>query len=170
MKRNKLSKLNQGILVAYEKGYRPTEDYETAIGPRGTRLKLRPNKGGYLTFNIRVKDIIHHITFHRLVAYYKFGARIFKKGMQVRHLDGNKLNNHIDNIGIGTARDNALDIPREQRIANARAAAQSIRRFTDEQVAAIRRDHASGLSYSKLAIKYNTAKSTLNYVLKRAYY
>ena len=47
------------------------------------------------------------IPVHRLVANAFLGDR--PDGMQIRHLDGNKLNNHLDNLCYGTAHENAQD-------------------------------------------------------------
>lgn len=51
----------------------------------------------------------NYIAEHRVVAYRKFGEIVFEKGMCVRHLDGNKSNNHPDNLAIGTNQDNIDD-------------------------------------------------------------
>ena len=52
---------------------------------------------------------------HRLQAYIKYRELLYQKDIMVRHLNGNKLDNSWDNIAIGTAYDNAQDIPLNQR-------------------------------------------------------
>ena len=58
-----------------------------------------------IRFNVDRKQTA--IPVHRLVANAFLGDR--PEGMQIRHLDGNKLNNHIDNLCYGTAQENAQD-------------------------------------------------------------
>jgi hypothetical protein len=47
------------------------------------------------------------IPVHRLVAWAFLGPR--PEGMQIRHLDGNKMNNFIENLVYGSAKDNSQD-------------------------------------------------------------
>lgn len=47
------------------------------------------------------------IPVHRLVAWAFLGPR--PEGMQVRHLDGDKMNNRADNLAYGTAAENNKD-------------------------------------------------------------
>ena len=68
---------------------------------------------------IRINKKHARFRFHRFMGYLKFGDEIYTKGMQVRHLDGNPLNNSWDNIAIGTQRDNTYDIPKEKRLQSA---------------------------------------------------
>ena len=46
---------------------------------------------------------------HRIVAFIKFGYDFLGKGIMVRHLDDNGLNNTYDNIELGTWQDNYND-------------------------------------------------------------
>lgn len=55
------------------------------------------------------------LSVHRMIAYKKYGYALFGKGLQVRHLDDNSLNNSIDNIAIGTAKDNYRDRTEESK-------------------------------------------------------
>ena len=50
-------------------------------------------------------------TVHQLVCLAFHGPR--PDGMQVRHLDGNKLNNHLDNLLYGTPSENSYDTVRQ---------------------------------------------------------
>jgi hypothetical protein len=52
---------------------------------------------------------IGSFTFHKFVAFQKYGALAFEKGTHVRHLDGNVLNLSYDNIVLGSAKDNEAD-------------------------------------------------------------
>ena len=57
---------------------------------------VRISKGGMRTWNV-----------HILMALTFLGAR--PKGAQVRHLNGDPLNSHIDNLAYGTASENRFD-------------------------------------------------------------
>jgi hypothetical protein len=129
---------------------------------------------GYYT--IYIYDGIRHgvgVKLHLIVAYQKYGNKIFNKGnnlIHVRHLDNNRLNNLEDNIALGTPSENMMDIPRERRIKSAIYAASKNRRFTDEEVKAIVTDRYNGYTYRQLCKKYDTSKSTLSYLFNYAYY
>lgn len=55
----------------------------------------------------RVRVNGKNYTVHRLVAAAFLGP--CPEGMEVRHLDGNRLNNRADNLAYGTHRENILD-------------------------------------------------------------
>jgi HNH endonuclease len=168
----KISKTNVAIKYAYEKGYRVNPD-GSVVSPLEKIRKLQCKKnnthGLYLKFNIGLKyegkDIVYPIAVHRLAAYQKFGERCFAPKQVIRHIDGNSLNNKLNNIAIGTMSDNMMDIPKEIRNDKAKAAGATNRRFTAEEVTQIRADHADGLGYKKLEKKWNTSRSTLSYFL-----
>lgn len=70
---------------------------------------------GYKELAFTYEKVPYHCQVHRLQSYIKYRELMYKKGIMVRHLNGNKLDNSWDNIAIGTAYDNAQDIPLEQR-------------------------------------------------------
>lgn len=167
-----LSKANQAIIQAYEKGYRADENGNIIFKNR--TLKLLCNRGGYFTFCVRAvingKTINKNITTHRFQAYQKYGEDIFKEGIDVRHKDGNNKNNDFENILIGTVSQNMMDKSAKSRIKQAIIASSKKRRFTDSEVELIKFDKSNGLSYNKLCEKYNTSKSTLSYLFNKSYY
>jgi len=75
----------------------------------GQKYKLTSfvGKRGYHTFFIRIGKKRKHISLHRLLAI----AFIPNPNNlpEVRHLDGNKLNNDLENLAWGTHKDNMLD-------------------------------------------------------------
>jgi hypothetical protein len=71
-------------------------------------LKWHTNtSSGYPDIRFSVDGKQTTIPVHRLVAKAFLGDR--PEDMQIRHLDGNKLNNHVDNLCYGTAQENAQD-------------------------------------------------------------
>lgn len=69
----------------------------------GSILKGKIDKYGYLSFHLRVNKKSKHATAHRLVAIAFLGH---KENLQINHIDGNKLNNHIDNLEWCTSSEN----------------------------------------------------------------
>lgn len=68
---------------------------------------LTISKGGYLVFtNSPANGINRNKHLHVVICEYKYGRKM-KKGEHVHHIDGNKLNNHPDNLLILTASDHA---------------------------------------------------------------
>lgn len=64
---------------------------------------------------MKIDNRIYRCKVHRFQAYVKYKDLIYKEKICVRHLDGNSLNNSIDNIEIGSWTDNRLDIKKEIR-------------------------------------------------------
>ncbi len=69
-------------------------------------LKPHPNKYGYLrvvlkTGNGRKTEFVHNLMIENFIGN--------KNGLQTRHLDGNKINNSLLNLKLGTAKENAND-------------------------------------------------------------
>ena len=74
----------------------------------GTLLKLYPIAGkGRLARSVRANGKIKIIVIHTAVALAFLGPR--PEGMQIRHLDGNHLNNNVWNLCYGTASENMQD-------------------------------------------------------------
>lgn len=163
-----LSKNNRLLLKLVSLGWR-TDGYKV-YNSKGVERKVGINSNGYYSYHFSYKKEEALISLHRWVAYYKFGDLIFSKDLEVRHLDGNKLNNSMNNLLMGTRTENSLDIPIEIRKASAIKASKERRVFSDEEVKNIKEDRNKGMSYSELCIKYNTIKSTLSYLFNKALY
>lgn len=162
---------NLVLIYAYNKGYRIING--NIHSPNNKLLKNQNNKSNksYSKFTIYYLKKSIKVSVHRLVAFQKYGDKLFKKGIEVRHLDGNPQNNLEENIAIGTCRDNHLDIPVSKRILLATNAAKHLRKFNDLEIKQIRTDHKQGLSYNKLMEKYNiTSKGTMSYIINHKYF
>lgn len=136
---------------AYQAGYRVTEEGEVISPHSGKPLKLYLRKHGYLSFSY---DHTDKVWVHRLQAFQKYGERIYEPGIQVRHLDGNSVNNRADNIAIGTQSENMMDRRPEDRLAHAKHAASHIRKLSAEDVVAMREARAAGAKLSDLCRRY----------------
>ena len=88
---------------------------------------------------------------------------MFAKGILVRHLDGNSLNNKASNLALGTNSDNMLDKSKEDRVAHAKHAASFLVKYPWDRIKA---DRKSGMTYKELMSKYSIkSKGTLSYKL-----
>lgn len=171
----KLSKTHNNLIAAYNKGY--VVDEKGDVYYKNRKRILIPDTHGYATFTIRVfdadlsKDVFRRIWVHQLQAYQKFGRKIFKKNVQVRHLNSKRLDNSFDNIGIGSPSKNAMDKPKETRQIMAIIASHKNRVLTDEQIKELVIDRNLGMNYDKLMSKYGiTSKGTLSYIINKAHY
>lgn len=121
-------------------------------------------KGAYQVSKHRVDKRFVFCKTHRLQAYQKFGDKLYEKGLMVRHLDGNPLNNSWSNIELGTNRQNQMDIPKEKRVERAIKATSFVRKYDKEEV---RKFHFKSMSYKKTMQQFNiSSKGTLHYILK----
>lgn len=168
---SKLSLHDQVMLHAVCKGYKITKD-GTVISSLGRNIKpsiKHANGVDYYRFSVNYKGISKSVKVHRLQAYFKFGNKLFDEGMQVRHLNGNSLDNSWDNIELGTHQDNQDDISKETRRNRAIKVSRYIRRFTDEELEPIFEDrYINKLSYDKISAKYSVAKSTLAFIFNKS--
>ncbi len=74
---------------------------------KGRVLKPATTVGGYLQVMLCRESVTRPFAIHRLVL--TAFDRPPRPGEQARHLDGNQLNNRLDNLAWGTASDNAWD-------------------------------------------------------------
>lgn len=106
-----MNKTNKALTHAYRRGYRVSIDGKRVKGIRKKSLSLTPNSSGYFQFCIRLPiGERYPVDVHRLQAFQKYGLEMFEEGMNVRHLNNNKLDNSWDNIAIGTMSDNSMDM------------------------------------------------------------
>ena len=128
---------------------------------RKLRLSTSNSRIKYYVFSVRCDGKSYPVAVHRLQAFQKFGTRMFESGMVVRHLDGNPLNNSVENIEIGTNSDNMMDIPKEVRITKAS--------HPTHVHLMIIEDRKKGYSYSELMGKYNiSSKGTISFIIKNS--
>jgi hypothetical protein len=76
-------------------------------GDSWVRKQAFPDKHGYMQLNLSASGRKRRFYLHAVVLMAFVGTR--PKGMECRHLDGNKANNHIDNLCWGTSKENAMD-------------------------------------------------------------
>jgi len=162
---------NEAICYAAQVGYQ-FERGEIRHPDRTYALKLRCDKHGYRYFRVRPVgwSKAPMVYVHRYVAYLKFGEKLFDSEIVVRHLDGDKLNNSVDNIAIGTQRQNALDRPEIERLEHAKVAGKARRRLSKSQAEQLRIDQRNGASYSELQERYGVSRGTVSHTVNKKFY
>ncbi len=170
------SKAKQGVVLAYDRGYRVTED-GMPIRPDGTPMTFylsRRHHGGprYKILSIMGdnKYDIRKFGVHQLQAYQLYGSKWYDHDVVVRHKNGDALDNSKENILIGSHSDNSMDRPESMRLSTARTAALVRRKLDASQVAEIRTKREYGASYRSLMEEYSLAKSTISYIVNRKTY
>jgi hypothetical protein len=163
------SKSSRRTAWAHKKGYRVLLD-GSVRSHVGRNRKLNKCSGGYFRFTVGPPGNHGWIHVHVLAGLQYFGERALAEGTQVRHLDGDKINNLRENLALGSPSDNALDISPTIRFGRARHAALSQRKLSSEEAESLRSDRAAGFTYSRLMEKYGIAKSTVSYIVNRKTY
>lgn len=165
-----MNKQKEITLIAVNKGYRISFD-GCVYNPKGIKLNGTVNIKGYKKFGLKNKNSEDHpIYYHRLQAYQKFGDKIFEKGIMVRHLDGNPLNNSYDNIEIGTNSDNQMDRSPECR---KRTSINASRKMQDrtrsyEERCIIYEKLRIGIPYKTIEKENNINRGTLSFMKNKS--
>ena len=166
-----MQNFNRSEIKLYNLGYRVTAQGDMR-GLNGKPIGSLCN--GYYRIHVRIKKKLHskikngyiNCLVHRLQAYQKYGEDIYKKGIVCRHLNGNPLDNSIDNIAIGTQSDNMMDRKKEDRIAHAKLASSYNQKHNPD---VIKKYYAKAKSYKKTMAEFNiSSKGTLHYILNKA--
>lgn len=159
-----ISKTNAALLAAVDKGYYIKDGKAYS---KKKELSLSISRSGYKYFCIRFSDERYTVSVHKLVAYQKFGCSMFGPGVQVRHLDGNSLNNMDDNISIGTSVENASDKLDSVKLKAALIATSFVKVHDHVN---IQKDRKSGMTYTQIMSKYNiSSKGTVSFIINKSY-
>lgn len=154
------------LLKCYEKGYRINKEGKIYYKNNLRKGYIQYHgKIPYLKLSIRLKDKICNIPVHRLQAYQKYGDRLFENGMEVRHLNGNSLDNSYDNIAIGTHSENMFDKSKEERLKQANIATSYMKKHNHEKIYDY---YIKCKSYKETMKKFNiSSKGTLHFILEK---
>lgn len=116
-------------------------------------IKLkRPNK------IVRATRLIHRLVWEAF-------REPIEKGMWVNHKDGNKLNNHIDNLEVGTPSYNhchARDVLKRKYVQGAESA---MRKLSSEGVEVVKLLYAQGWSQAKIARAFDVSAPCISYII-----
>lgn len=154
---------NRNEELAANMGFRITPDGKTITKPDGS-IVGQSLSNGYRVFSFGPKTKRCKCLVHRFNAWFKFGDEIYQPNIVCRHLDGNSLNNHIDNIIPGTSSQNMMDRPAEARHAHAFATSRH----------AMKHDHVKIIEYykengfNKTMIEFGlSSRGTLSFIINK---
>lgn len=121
------------------------------------------SQGQYLGVQLKNRDDeLVGVYVHRLVCEIANGP--CPPGLQCRHLDGNKLNNNIDNLAWGTPLENSSDKYEHGTVGFGEKNPMAV--LTWKQAAEIRRTYAQGLVTQKnLAAGHGVSIMTVNRIV-----
>lgn len=122
----------------------------------GKSLKWQFLKNGYAKVSLCRDSKRKEYLVHRLVAITYLGTA---DGMDVCHFDGNKANNHLDNLRIDDRKGNMADQIRMGK--TPRGEKSGSNKYTVERVKALRDRLAKGESVPALSAETGIPKSTL---------
>jgi len=117
--------------------------------------KLFVDRNGYVTVNYRDNKVAktHNFYVHRLVAQYFIGP--IPKGMAVNHRDGDKQNNHVDNLEIVTYSENIRHADTTGLRVVAKGERNSQSKLSDDQAERLINDLLNGMSNDDAGDKYS---------------
>lgn len=156
-----MSKNIEYLLEAYKKGYLINNE-GVLFNPNGVVVNGSIDTKGYKTFSIRFNGKVGTVHYHRLQAFQKFGEIIFLREVQVRHLDGNSLNNSELNITIGTQSQNMMDKSPEARKKSALHASSFLKKYDNDAVKDYYKEHGFKKAMEHFGI---SSKGTMSYII-----
>lgn len=121
----------------------------------------------YLGLGVQVEGKTRWAYVHVLVCEAFHGAKPFPEA-QVRHLDGNPLNNNAHNLKWGTPAENSADTKRHGRHRNDAHPGEKNGRavLTEQQVREIRTRYAAGGVFQReLGEEYGVSTATISHVI-----
>jgi len=126
----------------------------------------KPGNHGYYEVNINGKTRL----VHRLILETFVGP--CPEGMECRHLDGNKLNNHVDNLQWGSRSENVQDAIKhgtfKAQPPDNTGSKNGMSKLTRQDVKEIRKLYKSKkLNQYQLAEKFNIDQSNISCIVRR---
>lgn len=160
-------------VVGYEGIYEVSEYGDVRLLVRRKGRKMPPDgmmkiqvRGGYKVVtltddkkNSKMRKI------HKLIADAFLGE--CPEGMEVDHIDGNKLNSQLNNLEYVTHQENvqrARNLGLQRQI---KGSEQWLAKLTEHQITEIREKHRRGIKQSVLAVEYGVTQAAIYLIIKR---
>ena len=160
-----MSEANLFLREAYNRGYRVSSCGNFIKTTKSVRRQVAFEKD-YPIISIRMGKKTMKVPWHRLQALQKYGEELFKSGIMVRHKNSIKTDCSVDNILIGTAADNNMDKPAEDRLKYALNATNYARKYKASEV---KEFYSQNKSYKKTMDNFGIkSKGTLHFILNTA--
>lgn len=143
----RMSRQKTAVVAGSAHGYSVVD--QVIRNPKGKVLKGTLGSSGYWIFNVNVPGILPSrgvsVYVHQMVAYQEFGSIFLEDGMEVRHLNGNRLDNSVGNIAMGTRLQNIMDMTPTQRSSRSLGRVSEKRVLTDEEADMVRCQYKGGI-------------------------
>ena len=149
--------------------YYATEDGMIYSGKSNKYLSTRKSKRGYLLVNLSINGKCKTFSVHSLIAkaYIPNPDNL----PEINHIDGNKENNHINNLEWCAPSYNCIHALRENLRIPAKGIDTKNGCFTDEDIITIRELYDSKqYSQYKLAEIYGVTRSAIQQIVERKTY
>jgi hypothetical protein len=163
-----ISIINKVMVYASEKGYTVDEKGDVYFKNKKRSLNLCRSDYYNFTVKIEVEGVLKctRVWVHKLQAYQKFKEKMFESNIEVRHLNGNQLDNSHENISIGNHSENMLDIPKNIRLSKAIHASSFIKKHNHEEIVKL---YNEGMSYGKIMKKLSIkSKGTISFIVRKS--
>ena len=103
---------------------------------------------------------------HKIVALTFIGDR--PNGFDINHIDGNKKNNHVDNLEFVTRSENCRQACNEQRLRDMKGENHNRAKLSDIQVSDIKRRIKRGEKNKDIANMYSVDPSLISHIKRGA--
>lgn len=130
----------------------------TDFGQRRMKDSL---KGGYVKNDLVNKDGSNRFYFRHRLVMIVFNYREDYKDFQVNHIDGNKVNNCVENLEWCTNQENQIHAIKLGLKVSLKGQDNPAAKLTEEQVLDLIHDLLDHVPYSQICKKYNCSKSTV---------
>lgn len=128
----------------------------------GTRQLRDGIKGGYIKNSLVLKDGSSKSFFRHRLVMMCFNPREDADEYQVNHIDGNKLNNCVDNLEWSTNQENRIHAVKLGLAARLTGEDNPFSKLKEVEVLDIVTDLLNHIPYSQIMKKYNCSKSTIS--------
>jgi hypothetical protein len=133
---------------------------------QGRILKQVPGAFGYLAVSLSRQGKVRRFSVHRIIAMTFHGTSPSQKHYAL-HRNDKRTDNRAENLYWGTQKENRRDA-RKNGLDLFFGSKNNKAKFTEEQVAEIRRQHATGeYFFYQLAAEYGVATATIHAIVLR---
>jgi hypothetical protein len=148
-------------------GYYATEDGKIYSDRTGTLVELSPHlHKGYLHVNVRIgvgRSTRKTVPVHQLVLKAFVGNKPFENAV-TRHLNGDALDNRVNNLCWGTQKENAQDEMKHGTAWFLKSPLSHHRKLNYEQVLDIKSKIENGISDSEIAESIGLSKEAIKQI------
>lgn len=145
-------------------GYSATETGEVYSFKKKTMRKLAPEyiRSGYIRYKLSVNGVTIRVLAHRLV-YETYIGEIPDK-LFVNHKDGNKRNNHVDNLELVSNQENVIHAVKNNLIKVGEEHISA--KISDDTLLSMLEEVSKGVTPRSISLKHNVSQSYLYRILE----